>query len=347
MANKVYLAPTWETAQQLKEALEEQGIGYHTVEAEYGNNVLEGKTTLAHHVAKFKDNPAPCNTEVHKIPEGDVIIISHIDLDTIGGVLALQGRKPQNEAFWRTAEFIDLNGPHHINVEPHVQLKDKFNAYWGWVNTQPREQRPTDVVDVTAKIEEHAAILERVMANDPELIANGREWAENVAREVESKLVAENEFVRVFETDRVFCNSSYYSPNLEKIVPNIVTYNRHFGSITVSTANTQDLNAKELVQRLFGPEAGGHPGIGGSPRGQEMSKPTVAGYEEDLAMKDRPLDRERIVAVLQGTVEPKTDFERAVHAVAREMERKYSRNVELESELHHNVEADVDIERQR
>ena len=32
------------------------------------------------------------------------------------------------------------------------------------------------------------------------------------------------------------------------------------------------VSAKELVQELWGNEAGGHPGIAGSPRGQEMTE---------------------------------------------------------------------------
>ena len=32
------------------------------------------------------------------------------------------------------------------------------------------------------------------------------------------------------------------------------------------------LSAKNIVQELWGPEAGGHPGIAGSPRGKEMTK---------------------------------------------------------------------------
>ena len=34
----------------------------------------------------------------------------------------------------------------------------------------------------------------------------------------------------------------------------------------------KELSAKNIVQELWGPEAGGHPGIAGSPRGKEMTK---------------------------------------------------------------------------
>ena len=44
-------------------------------------------------------------------------------------------------------------------------------------------------------------------------------------------------------------------------------------SITVSFADRgKKISAKEIVQELWGNEAGGHPGIAGSPRGQEMTE---------------------------------------------------------------------------
>lgn len=66
--------------------------------------------TLAHHDIR-SDNPAPCNTEVEPLT-GGTILISHIDLDTVGGIMAVEGIKPEDPEFWSAAEFIDNNGPH-------------------------------------------------------------------------------------------------------------------------------------------------------------------------------------------------------------------------------------------
>ena len=133
---KVILAPTKELA--------ETTHADATVEAEYGDYCIEGKTvTLAHHGSR-SSNPAPCNADVKPldISKPQTILISHIDLDTLGGIMALTGEKPYDPSFWAAAEKID------------------------------RE----------------------------------------TAAAIESKLVAENRFVRAFQTDGVFCSASYYSP---------------------------------------------------------------------------------------------------------------------------------------
>ena len=92
---KIMLAPTAELARSLDPAA--------TVEAEYGNICVCGyAATLAHH-GERSNNPAPCNWPACPIlNDGDVIVVSHLDLDAIGGIAKLidhpMGRG--NTAFW-------------------------------------------------------------------------------------------------------------------------------------------------------------------------------------------------------------------------------------------------------
>lgn len=84
---QIFLAPTAEQARDLDPDI--------TVEAEYGDDCVEGKEiTLAHHGSR-SDNPAPCNTEVEPLERG-TIVLSHIDLDAVGG-----SWQPQ-ETSWKT-----------------------------------------------------------------------------------------------------------------------------------------------------------------------------------------------------------------------------------------------------
>jgi hypothetical protein len=258
---KVLLAPTWELAKSLTPVA--------SVEAEYGENVLEGvKVTLAHHVAKYRHHPAPCNAQVTPIGAGEVVV-SHLDLDTVGGLMALMGIKPHDPEFWKGAEFIDLNGPHHVN-SLSSEVKEKLQAYWAWNASQPRMARMTHVTDVTDMVMIHADVISRVLSGDSGLLERGAEWAEETTAKVEGCLVEEDNKIRVFATDDVFTAASYYSPNLDVVASVTVNYNTKLGSITLATSD-KSVDCCEVMQKLFGPGAGGHAGIAGSPRGTRMS----------------------------------------------------------------------------
>ena len=265
----IYLVPTWELAQNIP------FIPHATVEAEYGNNVLEGSIiTLAHHVDKYKNCPSPCNVDLRdfSLPIGSNIIVSHIDLDTIGGVLALTGNKYYIDEFWKAAEYIDLNGPHHIHKFPqHIQ--DLFNAYWSYT-AENRAPRITEIADVTDTIFQHAQVLDEILGINGDnsfWIKKGKQWAENIQSVTESLLIEETENYRIFITDKVFCNASYYSPTLKTIAKVIISFNKTFNNITISCSD-DTINCKDIVQSLWGNEAGGHAGIAGSPRGKIMTE---------------------------------------------------------------------------
>lgn len=245
-----------------------------TVEAEYGEKVIKGEqVTLAHHTKEYENNPAPCNTPDVPILEDDsTIVVSHLDLDSLGGIASLMGRKKDDPEFWRVAEFIDLNGPHNL-FQVGEKARKKYVAYQAY-QANHRSPRFTEVTDVTDIVLEHLGIIDRVIDGDKALIQEGIEWDEENKKKIEECLVFENENVRVFNSpDGVFCSAAYYSEKQGKVIPSTVTRNGKFKSVTVAMADGgKKVSAKELVQELWGNEAGGHPGIAGSPRGQVMTE---------------------------------------------------------------------------
>ena len=285
---RVILAPSYDIAKNIKAEA--------TVEAEYGDECLEGTmVTLAHHGPR-SNNPAPCNTpDVPELPPFATVVVSHIDLDTLGGIYALQGRKPEDYRFWEAAEMIDVKGAHHIH-ELDKDIQDKLNAYYAYNDGQPR-QRYTEAIDVTKQIDDTYNVVNAIVdINDPEhdkLITAGKEWAQTREKEVEDQLVYENKDVRVFDTNGIFCAASYFSPNQNTICPATVTYNEKFKSITLAFEDGgKQLNAKEIVQELWGPEAGGREGITGSPRNVEMTKNDLAKLVNELTERQLKLKTE-------------------------------------------------------
>lgn len=285
---RVILAPSYDIAKNIKAEA--------TVEAEYGDECLEGTmVTLTHHGPR-SNNPAPCNTpDVPELPPFATVVVSHIDLDTLGGIYALQGRKPEDYRFWEAAEMIDVKGAHHIH-ELDKDIQDKLNAYYAYNDGQPR-QRYTEAIDVTKQIDDTYNVVNAIVdINDPEhdkLITAGKEWAQTREKEVEDQLVYENKDVRVFDTNGIFCAASYFSPNQNTICPATVTYNEKFKSITLAFEDGgKQLNAKEIVQELWGPEAGGREGIAGSPRNVEMTKNDLAKLVNELTERQLKLKTE-------------------------------------------------------
>lgn len=260
----ILLAPTLETAQTINATA--------TVEAEYGKNVVKGsRITLAHHVEEYRNNPAPCVVaDVPVLEDGDTILVSHLDGDSVGGCLALMGLKPQSDEFWQAIGFVDVNGPHNT-YQLTEQQQTMLQAFWAWNNTLPRV-RYTEVTDVTQQVLDNVSIIQQIINMDPELIEAGEQWQKETTEAVESRLVAETDKVRAFRTDGVFCAASYFSQNLGVVVPATVSLNTKFRAITIAFEDGGKCHsAKDIVQELWGSEAGGHSGIAGSPRGWDLS----------------------------------------------------------------------------
>lgn len=268
---KIVLAPTLEEAKKVVSPVA-------TVEAEYGGVVVEGQAvTLAHHVDVYQGNPAPCNSDVERLEGSGTILISHIDLDTLGGVAALLGQKPEHPGFWKAAEFLDLNGSHRI-LEVEESLRPLFRAYWAY-SAQNRLPRFTEATDVTEIVLNQISVVRRILSGDEELIEAGEKWAAELETKQEACLLEEDERVRVFVTQDVPTAAAYYSPAQGRVIPATVTYNLRFGAITIACEGGQ-FNAREIVQSLWGPEAGGHAGIAGSPRGRKMTAADLAAAVE-------------------------------------------------------------------
>ena len=85
--------------------------------------------------------------------------------------------------------------------------------------------------------------------------------------------------------------SFYCEEKLECAALACVAYDEEKGSVTLSFADVSALrgmSAKVMVQEVWGPDAGGHDGIAGSPRGVAVTKEEflllLRNVEEDLAV---------------------------------------------------------------
>ena len=242
-----------------------------TVEAEFGDVVIEGTiVTLAHHGPRA-GNPCPCLCNPASAGNIDVFGLSHIDLDTIGGVLGLLGKRPGPMSFWELAAFIDVNGPHKVS-EFGASPKDLacLFAWWAWSESH-RCAPPRDgsVADVTDYVADAAEVLAAVMNGDAQLLALGEEWcARKKELNASSFLECTGDVLTRIHTE--FVNGLYVDPD-GCLARAVIGYNPERGSVTISLADPiSGVSCAEIARMLWGTLAGGHEGIAGSPRGEKM-----------------------------------------------------------------------------
>lgn len=249
-----------------------EGQASATVEAEYGDVTVMGSVlTMAHH-GKNAGKPAPCSYPNSSGEGVEVGGLSNFDLDTLGGCMALLGNKPEVPGFWELSEFVDLNGPHKLAQSgASPENVRRLYAFWAWSRDfRMFPNRDGSVSDVTDKVIDGAKIVERVLADDAELLAAGDVYAKAEGELNKSSFVEAKDGV-VARVSAQFTNHLYNAPD-GKAHAAVVAYTTTTGAVTVSFADTPTgKNAREIVQSLWGELAGGHAGIAGSPRDRRMS----------------------------------------------------------------------------
>jgi hypothetical protein len=305
---KIYIANNAASLQSLRPT--------HSIEAEFGNDVVEGRhVTLAHHGNRFR-NPCPCMEENHHKTTGMVIAIAHVDLDCIGGIMAVMGCKPYVPYFWRLAAAIDVRGLHRLptikkemldncvdvtfgmtlnsSITRHNELncrrdleaaEEMLNAYYAFSEAHrvyaPRavEGDPDSLkpVDVTDAVMAHVNAVAAILAGDEDLLAAGRVWLAEKEKLDEESLVKTDGGVVLRSSDK-FTNILYRQGCC------VVAFTPRKGAndaVTISLADPiEGIDCGQVVKGLWGPGAGGKDVIGGSPYDRNM---TMADAEEAFA----------------------------------------------------------------
>jgi hypothetical protein len=246
-----------------------------TIEAEYGFDVWEGRRyTAAHHQPSGPyrgrheggTRPAPCNDpDIPEVSEGGVVGISHIDLDTVGGVLRALGADygvfdPSSAPFWAVAEFVDTNGPHRLPKDSPV--RPQMEAWWAWLQANRFKLDFTRINEVDDFITKAAAALCGILNEGHEqheaLMSAGRAWAEAQAALNKDSLKAfialPNGYTVAVRKAETFTNHLYDTPSGTLIADVVVGLRTDFHSITVSLEDSgkdSGLSARQLVQAIW------------------------------------------------------------------------------------------------
>lgn len=265
---RIILAPTASLAATV------EGVAV-SVEAEYGDITIQGSRYTAAHHGLNSENPCPCVDEgIPRVEEGEIILISHIDLDTLGGVY--RAAEPfmkdivlhHEASFWRLVEFVDVRGPHKLALFGASERDiAALYAYWAWSAANRWPRRENDKVhDVTDEVLMSLRALSDILHGDEELLDAGQAFMK-AGGALNAESFVELKGYTIIRVSPVFVSHMYTTPK-GVVCDAVVAFNTETGGITLSFAEKEDpRNACEIMQAVFGLEAGGHRGIAGSPRG--------------------------------------------------------------------------------
>tara|TARA_B100001287_G_C22650864_1_gene515133 strand:+ start:196 stop:1071 length:876 start_codon:yes stop_codon:yes gene_type:complete len=271
----VILAPT---AQLATDTLRLNPPPSLTVEAEYGAFVLEGtKYTAAHHqpigspyvgrhITPY-GRPSPCNDQnIPKLEENEVALISHIDIDTIGGLMRATDEFENNGVFWFYAEHIDTNGRHKAKKDHPCWIL--YNGILAWIeDNKPEidEKRNNDVTDFCYKAFD---FIKSTLTDGHLATRMGHAYLY-----LQNKL-DDSTFVEKLPCGLVVRRTQGKKVNhLYRDGNSVITYDEKYKSIRISTSDPiPNLSCRRLVQEWWGDKAGGHNQIAGSVRGNLMSE---------------------------------------------------------------------------
>ncbi len=273
MSNTVIIAPSADLAKTIDADV--------TVEAEYGSVVAKGSVyTAAHHQPGMEDLPAPCVDENIPTLDDATVLVSHLDLDTIGGVLRVFGSPVMDKApgFWKLAAFVDKMGPHMLGYAGANDIDiDRLYAFWAWMKQNVKTFSRDETTIITGTIVLCESAISAILDGDKQLLHEGRVMRKNETALNRSTFITaiDKVIVRVTSTDpedgQGFCNHLYTHAS-GKAYSAVVAWDKFGGSITMSLAEPiEGISCREIMQEAFGPEAGGHDGIAGSPREARMT----------------------------------------------------------------------------
>lgn len=276
---KVLMAKDLETARRM----ESERIPVITVEAEYGLEVVEGQLhTMAHHIPGWETAPSlQMNIKSFKFDQDDYILISHIDLDTVCGVMAAIGEYNVSEDIKAGVNYVDCNGQHHLFDE--VVSDEARRFILSYIGYAQKNRAPFGAEDVTEYV---SAVISSLRTR--EFYEAGKAFVESRKAEAEASVVSILGSIALIEQK---ADSNAFGLNSEYILGGkeydyVIVFSNKFKSVTISArkGSLDPKNMAELVRVVFGPEAGGHHGIAGSSRGKEFSIEDAARLQDVLAL---------------------------------------------------------------
>ena len=250
------------------------------IETEYGDEhfgIKDGAVLeLLHHGAFSENKPAASQLIDTKL-KYDNFIVSHIDLDTIFGIMWAAGFLKKTfitEQLSELISFVDEYGFHkyiatkHNKIDSHVQAKflniGKLYSSWKFNTFNDGQDISKDIHKLILRIKD---II--MKANDT-TISNDFQEKYKIFEKYSRYELSIPGILIVYVGD-IFLLDGYFYNNINHDI--VIQYNTGSSSISISCSDEQIAEnyfgkngVLNPLKEFFGPDAGGRKSIGGSPR---------------------------------------------------------------------------------
>ncbi len=288
---KVMLAKDFDAAIAASKSLKKDIVA---IEAEYGHKKLDesydGIEVCLNHHFPIQDNipPSASYTLFKNKKSYNKFIVSHVDLDTIFGMLwAGKWIEPTSENFFiaNLIAYCDNYGIH--NTIDYVKelpknIHDKY-LYLGYlVNSWIIHDNGYPLKDITKEIKKLLLRISDILALEKipdEKMTEVYNWLDAQQKQAEKYLIEEIAFgdLKIFIYSAPFKLTTAYSIK-DKEADMIIQLHQITGAITLSCRNKEiaistfgEQGVIEPLKIFFGKESGGKITIGGSPRNRRYS----------------------------------------------------------------------------
>lgn len=305
---RIVVAKDLEEAKKL--ARQHRGKYVISIEAEWGDLALEEPNvdlSLNHHGPR-SNNICPAEVGIKRPylidnfkDKDKAYIISHLDADTIFGIMWLEGYlNPKDDTAKKLSEIVaysDKNGYHKAAIEYEHLKNTDIGRKWltiGYLFSRNNKVKTGDITTIFKNIVDATKIIiESKDIASSVIYQEAYYWNSKKTKNAKDSLVFVNDDMLVFKGKHFYCDNYNLFNEPKKV---IIQYNTNTNSVLLSAYDKDtavDLFGKKgvagMLQDFFGDEAGGHTAIGGSPRNKYISEKDFDNFVQyiEKVIKDR------------------------------------------------------------
>ena len=276
------------------------------IEAEWGDDALEEPLvdlSINHHGSR-SHNPCPAEIGIKRpdilnssFKENTIYIVSHLDADTIMGLMWLEGAIQNSEEINKLSEMIaysDKNGYHNAE-KLYSNIKDtEIYKKWitmGYVFSRNSKSSPGDITNkVNGIIYAIRNIIYHKDITNTVVYKEATEWNKNKTKNARKALVYKSKDILGFSGKLFYCNNYNLLEDKQRDI--VIQFDTEYKNILISVINKTtaikyfgEQGVISVLQEFFGPGAGGHTTIGGAPRNKKYSEKEFFEFIEFIEKK--------------------------------------------------------------